>query len=363
MVSSQKSRVVVKTTAIVIVILLSFLCCLLACMAAVGAYFYLMPQERPFEPQAANPAPSLEVIPTEMPAGACPELMAHIISQALGGSVYAPAEGGSAEGSDPQEYYLVYYDVSGDQLGNPAYESVPDDFVDDQDDSAAQESTWQFFSALVPLDDRQMVGEYVIFTDGPRNRLAAVEQTRDDPTQWALEVDIQDVQDSYELAFTLMHEYGHLLTLGPSQVPPDQELFDRPNSRRLYEQKDAACSTYFPGEGCSLPDSYINAFFDRYWAGFYEEWRRIDALSEQDDQNEYYDELYAFYEAHQDQFVDDYAATSVAEDMAETFAYFIFAPPPGGATIVEEKVQFFYDYPELAGLRERVRANVCGAVP
>jgi hypothetical protein len=302
-------------------------------------------------------------VPSETSEAACPERMAQIISQAIGGSVYAPVEGGDPGADEPDDYYLVYYDVSGDQIGEPSYESIPDDLVNDQNDAAAQQSTWQFFSALVPLEDRRMLGEYVIFTDGPRNRLAAVEQSRDDPAQWALEVDIEDISDSDELAFTLLHEYGHLLTLGPSQVPPDQELFDRPNSRRLYEQKAAACSTYFSGEGCSLPESYLNTFFERYWAGFYEEWQRIDALSDQDDQSEYYDELYAFYKAHQDQFVDDYAATNVAEDMAETFAYFIFAPHPGGDTIVEEKVQFFYDYPELAGLRERIRANVCSTMP
>lgn len=284
--------------------------------------------------------------------------MGHIINQAMGGSVYAPREGG-ADDTNPDEYYLVYYNVDGDEIFDASFETVPGEYADDQNDTPGQESTWRLFSALIPLEDRRMIGEYVIFTDGPRNRLAAVEQSRDDPAQWALEVDIEDIRNRYELAFTLAHEYGHLLTLSPSQVPPDQELFDHPNSRRLYEQKAAGCSTYFPGEGCSLPDSYINAFFDRYWAPIYDEWQPIDELSDQDDQSEYYDQLYAFYESHKDQFVDDYATTNPSEDLAETFAYFIFAPPPGSDTVAEEKVQFFYDHPELAELRDRIRANVC----
>jgi hypothetical protein len=297
-----------------------------------------------------------------MPLADCPDLMARIIDDAIHGSVYGPAEGGGRDEQEPEDYYLVYYDVSGDEIVDPSLETVPADFLDEQNDVAAQESTWQFFASLVPLEDRSMVGEYVIFSDGPRNRLAAVEQSRDDPAQWAVEVDIADVEDQYELAFTLAHEFGHLVTLGAAQVPPDRELFDHPNSRRLYDEKDAACSTYFTGEGCSLPDSYINTFFERYWSGIYDEWRPIDELSDQEDQDEYYDQLYAFYRAHEDQFLDDYAATNAAEDMAETFAYFVFAPVPTGETIADEKVRFFNEYPELAALRERIRRNTCATM-
>lgn len=360
MVSSQKSGADLKTTALVLGAFLAFSCCLLlVCGAAVAAYFLAAPRQ----PDAAPvESPSGSALPTETPAADCSELMSNIIREALGGSVYGPAGTGGSEDREPDDYYLVYYNVSGDEISDPSFETVPDEFLDEQDDTAAQESAWQFFSGLIPLEDRSMVGEYVIFSDGPRNRLAAVEQTRDDPAQWALEVDIADVENRYELAFTLAHEYGHLLTLSPSQVPPDQELFDHPNSRRLYEQKDAACTTYFTGEGCSLPDSYINTFFERYWAGFYDEWRLIDELSDQDDQSEYYDQLFAFYKAHEDQFIDDYAATNAAEDLAETFAYFVFAPVPGGDTIADEKVRFFRDYPELAALRERIRRNTCATM-
>ena len=39
--------------------------------------------------------------------------------------------------------------------------------------------------------------------------------------------------------------------------------------------------------------------------------------------------------------------------------YFIFTPKPSGASIAEQKLLFFYAYPEMATLRERILANLC----
>ena len=70
------------------------------------------------------------------------------------------------------------------------------------------------------------------------------------------------------------------------------------------------------------------------------EWKKIDAHSNDLDPTEYDNMLYAFYEKHSDQFVDDYATTDPSEDMAETFAYFVYSPKPAGYTIVYQKILF-----------------------
>ncbi len=86
----------------------------------------------------------------------------------------------------------------------------------------------------------------------------------------------------------------------------------------------------------------------RFWGDIYAEWEEIAYM---EDETEAEDALYAFYEQYQDQFVSDYAPTSPEEDIAEAFSIFIMQPKPAGETIAEEKVLFFYDYPELVELR------------
>jgi hypothetical protein len=94
-----------------------------------------------------------------------------------------------------------------------------------------------------------------------------------------------------------------------------------------------------------------------------DEWQPIDDLGYTDDLDSYYDEIYTFYENHQDEFVDDYAATNASEDIAESFAYFVFAPKPAGDTIAEQKILFFYAYPELAQLRSDILQSFCEIAP
>ena len=216
---------------------------------------------------------------------------------------------------------------------------------------------------MIPAENRAVVSDYIVFSDGPSNVLAAVEQSYTDPNLWIVEVDNADLEDRLGLYFTLVHEFGHLLTLGPDQVPPDLEIYNDPENADLYDSKAAACPNFFPGEGCSLPDSYINVFHNRFWTHLMDEWQPIDDLGYTDDLEAYYEELYTFYENHEDEFVDDYAATNSSEDIAESFAYFIFSPKPTGASLAEQKILFFYEYPELVQLRAEILQSFCGIAP
>ncbi len=143
-------------------------------------------------------------------------------------------------------------------------------------------------------------------------------------------------------------------------MPPNLEIFDNPHSNLIYERELAACEFYFPGEGCSNEDSYINQFFDRFWFELYAEWQEIDS---EEDEDEYYDLLEEFYETYEDQFLTDYAPTSPAEDIAETFSFFILSPRIEPTSIAEEKIMFFYDYPELVELRRQILTQVCVEFP
>ena len=288
---------------------------------------------------------------------ACTSTMDAVIASAQG-DVYNMS--GVADYEEPVSYYLAKYNVQGDLVTDPTFEPVPADLKDEQNNSSLQAEAWSLFTDLVPLRDRQMVAQFNVFTDGFENTLAAVDQRQADPSQWMLEIDIADLQNKDALMFTMIHEYAHLLTLNASQVTPDQEIVDDPYNWDLQAEKAAACPNYFSGTGCSQPDSYIQAFYTRFWADINDEWEKVDLLQhDAEDFNPYYDGLYNFYKSHRDQFLDDYSTTHPAEDIAESFAYFIFSPRPSGSSIKEQKILFFYDYPELVQLRQEILSGAC----
>lgn len=297
----------------------------------------------------------------QTPGPVCAVTMTEIIASAQG-DVYNMQ--GVSDYSEPDFYYLASYSVHGDKITGPAYESIPGDLKDEQNDLALQNEGWIIFTDLIPPQNRQNVAQYNIFTDGLSNTLAAVGQTHDDPSQWSLEIDIADLQDKNAFMFTMLHEYAHILTLDASQVTPDQEIVDDPSNPSLLASKAAACPNYFTGTGCSYEDSYIQAFYNRFWVDLNDEWIKIDALQyETENLLPYYDGLYNFYKTHQNQFLDDYSVTHPDEDIAEAFAYFIFSPRPTGNSIKEQKIAFFYEYPELVELRTNILDSLCASFP
>jgi hypothetical protein len=299
------------------------------------------------------------ILVAETPNAACAVTMTNI-TQSAKGDVYNMA--GVSNYVEPTTYPMVTYSVQGNAIIKPTYDSVPTDLKGEQKDSALQNEGWKIFTDLIPPQNRQMVAQYEVFTDGYANTLAAVDQIKDNPSQWVLEIDIADLKDKDSLMFTMIHEYAHILTLNATQVTPDQEIVDDPTNLDLQASKAAACPNYFDGTGCSHADSYLNAFYNRFWVKINDEWKKIDALQYgADDLTPYYDGLYNFYKAHQDQFVDDYATTHPDEDIAESFAYFVFNPKPTGNSIRDQKVAFFYEYPELVNLRASILSGACAS--
>ncbi len=64
------------------------------------------------------------------------------------------------------------------------------------------------------------------------------------------------------------------------------------------------------------------------------------------------------FEDFPESFVTEYAATHPAEDIAESFIYFVTLDKPEGNLIKDKKIRFFYAYPELIEIRERMRENI-----
>lgn len=278
------------------------------------------------------------------------------IIESVQGDVYPVEDPNYVE---PETHKLVTYQVHGDQITNPKFDIVPDDLASEQRDVKRQQEAWELFTTLIPPESRQMISQFAVMTDGKDETIAAVDYADDDPSRWALEVDIADLEDKDALVFDLVHEFAHLLTLNETQVFFDEELVKDPNDQTLLKKKAALCPTYFTDTGCSKPDSYINIFYRRFWEDINVEWKKIDALQYEKDLIPYYNGLHDFYQLHLDQFVDDYAATHPTEDIAESFAYYVFSPKPSGNSIKEQKMKFFYEFPELVELRDEILKGTC----
>ena len=70
-----------------------------------------------------------------------------------------------------------------------------------------------------------------------------------------------------------------------------------------------------------------------------------------------------FHKKYYDQFVTYYAASHPAEDIAESFSAFVLSDDQAriktpNMEIWEEKILFFYDFPELVEMRDFIRNNL-----
>lgn len=338
----------------------------LACSASV-TFPQVLVTTTPAPPQVASAValtrPALNPVPipsaTKCPHGDCAAAcVAQLgtIAQTSGSSEARPRGAGLGP-RGPQAVVLVTYPVNGNQLGAPKYPDQPLPGLSIlQHDTQTQEKIWDYFAAIIPADQRSELIYYIVSTDGRGGMLASVEQFAGQPDAWALVVDPVDAGKPRDLTFTLLHEFGHLLTLNSSQVKPDETVLQNPNDLQVYSQEAASCPRYFASGGCSLPNSYIDQFFNLFWTKIYQDWSAVNAVK---DQPNYLSLLGRFYRNHSTQFVTPYASTSPEEDMAETWAAFVLNPMPADDSIAHRKVLFYYSFPELVDLRNRIISNIC----
>ncbi len=211
-------------------------------------------------------------------------------------------------------------------------------------DTAYHQEVWKRVTELIPESYRTHLQYFYIFSDGTEGTMAYVEPM--DDGRWSLAVDAADAKaDPRELTLTIIHEFGHTLTLGVDQVDGAGDI--------PYDQAEAQCKPrYFTGDGCAKPDSFIEKFYETFWAGKTAKvYRRVQATSTEGDDS-------AVYEDNPSAFVTEYAATSVTEDIAESFAYFVFHDRPTGKAIKDDKVRFFEQFPSLMKLRKDMREGI-----
>jgi hypothetical protein len=132
----------------------------------------------------------------------------------------------------------------------------------------------------------------------------------------------------------------------------DENKFDD-----IFAIKSEECfPRYMSVDGCAKTNSYINQFYQRFWTDIISEWDEIQYIESDD---KYYEQMTLFYEVYEDRFVSEYASTNVDEDIAESWTAFVLLEKPRDTTFISnQKILFFYEYPELIEMRNHIRNNL-----
>jgi hypothetical protein len=170
------------------------------------------------------------------------------------------------------------------------------------------EQLWRIVVAATPPDALTYIDELLIFdadlSTGSElyvGEVMAQPGTTESASHWRLSLAPNGASD-LEVALTVAHEVGHLVSLSRSQMTG---------------QDEKACQTLYTGTGCLRDDAAFFGFLTENWTeDVFDEWSTADATT---DDAKRTDALEAFYEKYEDQFVDAYAATDPAEDFAESF--------------------------------------------
>jgi len=305
-------------------------------------------------PATANPIEFLTPEPITCANDSCLNACLERINTVLPPAEFNPVGGAYADAD--ANFNLVFYDVHNGQLGEPQILSVPETYQVYQKDLATQKRIWHYASALLPPDQlEKWIDRFEIFTDGSYNKMAWVDFDKTDRKHWTLGIDFIDTGNSVDFTYTLVHELGHLITMNTDQIP-----FTEFSSG--WYQNPTTCPQLNTPEGCTKPESYINQFYQQFWKPDFEEWRKTVERPHVNSPEEYDALVQKFYEGHTDQFVREYAATNIYEDLAESFMNFVLEPKSDSKSQVNQKIIFFYQFPEMVVLRKNMIQNLCSYV-
>lgn len=181
------------------------------------------------------------------------------------------------------------------------------------------EHLWSLVSSVWPVADVARVRQLNLVTDGVNGTLAMVHRSTMDPSTWIVSLDPAEPDDV--LRRTLVHELAHVHTLGREDL--------------TVVRADERCDGVRLVIGCARSGSTLAAWAEAFWSDHHE--------PATDDRG---------------RFVTAYAASSVPEDLAESFM--VWTVGPGGSTrvLAADKAAFFAARPELVQLRADVRAKL-----
>ena len=238
-----------------------------------------------------------------------------------------------------EEGEITLYRVQGESIVKITDYNVTGQDLNYQQDTQKHQELWDLVKKVMPASYRTKMSEFLIYNGDVSGSAGFVFETASDLSKWRMGIAINYADDQQELTYTVIHEFGHILTLNNDQVNASIS--------------QNSCSTYFTGEGCSKTASYINKLQSQYWVDIWSEFQTA-----QNSQTG----MQQFYNANSNRFVTQYAATNPGEDIAEVFATFITRNGGvNGNSIAEQKIQLMYNHSELVSLRNYIRGNLGGA--
>ena len=189
---------------------------------------------------------------------------------------------------------------------------------------------WSEVLEILPEEAFKQFEQLVLATDGKEGMASYVRTLDEAGTRWELTIDPINLDDQDYFVDTIIHEYFHYVTLNSEQV-------DYTNEQTI--------DTYNEEGMVFRPDSYLDDFYQAFWLDYIHD-RRINQ------------EGIGFFLRHEDDFLNSYAASTPSEDICESFVAFVMRDEIAGEKVWEQKVLFFYEYPELVEMRATLRAQL-----
>lgn len=233
------------------------------------------------------------------------------------------------------------------ELGIKTFEKEGDTSMTDKE----VKILWKKIRKILPNSIlERYITELEFISDGKSETLAAVKPGDGTNQNWTFGIDPEDVptgdfKENKDFLHTLIHEFGHVLTLNSTQVEPSDLEYQENNER------------YLTIEGLAKKNSYINLFVQEFWYknNRMEQWDKIQDIRNEDKK---LDRLYDFYLSNRRAFFTDYAAESPEEDLAESWYFFVVNEKPTGQQEKDRKLLFFYQFEELKEIRAEISANI-----
>lgn len=171
---------------------------------------------------------------------------------------------------------------------------------------------WQIVDETWPESQRGSLVQLSVIAEGDRGLVGVVHPSA--LGGWILSLDSADVEDRHLIEETIVHELSHVVTL----------------DRSVFRFGDGECSGVRIELGCAFAGSLLADFATAFWPD-------DEPVGPSGD------------------FVNDYAMTSVHEDLAETFTSMVLGWTPAG-DVIAAKVAMLEADPELAALAAELRA-------
>ena len=207
-------------------------------------------------------------------------------------------------------------------------------------------AVWRLIASALPSYYLDQITRFDVYIDSSADGAAGDAYTTlsDDGDSWTFAVNWASAKsvidgttaELKDFKRTIVHELGHLVSQDHTQMQDGDD--------------DSGQTLEIDGQA-TKPGAWLNQFYQRFWAKAYPE-RAGTATTDLDE-----DAAESFYSSHQADFVTDYAATSVAEDFAESFAVWVLGPRPSRG-VAAKKMAFFDGISALAAVRDSLRVSL-----